>query len=146
MKLVCTALIAICLMATGCATVKMSEQNTTLVMAKEVDKEKGVKNISDAFTYEGNIYVYATFRWDDLGKPPGQQTVEVRWFNGDKLISTRQRNADFARTPYYVWFWTRGTNLGAGKCRVEVYANGIYVGSKSFSVVEKQETSDQNAK
>jgi len=137
MKLACTVLIAICLMVSGCATFTFSEKNTIIVMAKEVEKEKGATNISDVFTYEGNIYAYITLRWDDQDRPLGQYTVEAKWFNGDKLISKNQTNVHLGNTPHYVWLRTRGTNVGSGKCRVEIYANDIYVGSKSFTVVEK---------
>jgi hypothetical protein len=143
MNRTCTVLIAICLVVSGCATKKgsekniISEKNTIIVMAKEVDKGKGATHISDVFTYEGNIYVYATFRWDDPDRPAGQYTIKAKWFNSDKLISTGQHAACFARTPHYVWLQTRGTSMGPGKCRVDVYANDIYVGSKSFTVVEE---------
>lgn len=137
MKLTFSVLIGICLIVSGCATIKMSEKDTVIVLAKEVDKEKGPSNISDVFTYEGNIYVYTTFRWNDQNTPAGSYNVEAKWFNGDKRISSSELRTYFNRTPHYVWFKTRGTAMGTGKCRVEVYANDIFVGSKSFTVVEK---------
>jgi hypothetical protein len=136
MKRASILLITICLLVAGCATVKFSEQNTTIVMAKDIEKQRP-KNISDTFNYHGDIYVFNTFRWDDAEKPALAHTVKTKWFNDDKLISTRQYYSFFIFTPYYVWLRTGGTTLGVGKCRVEVYVDDIYVGSKSFTVVEK---------
>jgi hypothetical protein len=140
MKLTFNVLLSLCLLVTGCATIKLTEQNALIVLAKEVEKEKGPNKISDVFTYEGNIYAYITFNWD-VDKPVGPVNVEVKWFNGDKLISVGETSANFVRTPHYIWLKTRGTSLGAGKCRVDVYADGVFVGKKSFIVVEKQEVS-----
>jgi hypothetical protein len=67
----------------------------------------------------------------------GQQEIEVKWYNGDRLISRNTRTLSLKKPPHYVWFETRGTALGEGNCRVEVYANGVYLGSKSFTVTEK---------
>lgn len=136
-KLTFNVLLSLCLLVTGCATIKLTEQNALIVLAKEVEKEKGPNKISDVFTFEGNIYVYTTFNWD-VDRPIGQVKVEAKWFNGDKLVSVGETSGYFASTPHYVWLKTRGTSLGAGKCRVEVYADGVFVGKKSFTVVEKQ--------
>ena len=136
-KILTTAVLAIILSA-GCASVEMSEKNTIIVMAKNVVKDEGVSDISDVFTYEGKIYVFATFRWDEAEKAGGTQTIEVKWFNGEKLMWKQKHNCTFGRQPHFVWFSTHGTVLGAGTCRVEMYANNLYVGSKSFTVVEKE--------
>jgi len=124
-------------MVSGCATIKMSEKDTVIVLAKDVDKEKGPSNITDVFTFEGNIYAYTTFRWDIQNTSAGSYNIEVKWFNGDRQISTSQQRVYFNQTPHYVWSKTRGTAMGTGKCRVEVYANDIFVGNKLFTVVEK---------
>ncbi len=137
MKRIVILLITICVIVSGCATVKLTEKNTTIIMAKVVEKEKGAKNITDTFTYEGNIYVFITFRWDDMERPAGAYTIKAKWFNGEKLTSIGKYDANLSSMPYYVWLTTRGTSIGTGKCRVEVYADDIYLGSKSFTVVEK---------
>lgn len=141
MKPVFTLLITLCLMVTGCATIKpikMTEQNTVIVMAKEVDKFKGPSNISDVFTYEGNIYAYTTFHWVDQEEFAGKYKYEIRWYNGDKRISSNKFNFFFKRTPHYVWSMIRGTAMGVGKCRADVYMDDVLVGTKPFTVVEKQ--------
>ena len=125
------------LLVPGCASVALSEKDTTIVMAKKVVKFEGATEISDTFTYEGQIYAHLTFRWQPVQQEGGEQSIEVRWFNGEREISRRTHNAIFGRPPYYVWFASSGTALGAGKCRVDAYANGKHVGSKSFVVTEK---------
>lgn len=126
------------LLATGCASQTMSESNANIVMAKNVDKVQGPSGISDVFDFEGQIFAYITFRWEPLTKHGGAQTIEARWFNGEKEIVRRQHQANFGTPPHYVWMSARGTALGAGTCRVDVYANGTFVGQKAFTVVEKR--------
>ncbi len=117
----------------ACAAVKLDARDTRIVMAKKVERGQGASEITDSFTFEGLIYAYLTFLWDP-GTTGGQQELEVKWYNGDRLISRRTQTVTLDKPPYYVWFQTRGTALGEGQCRVEVYANGIFLGSKSFTV------------
>ena len=107
-----------------------------IVMAKKVERNQGVSDITDSFTYEGLIYVYVTLLWD-LDTIGGPQEIEARWYNGDRAISRRTLTITLNKPPHYLWFQTRGTALGEGECRVEVYANGVHLGSKSFTVTEK---------
>lgn len=135
MKNTAAAVLALVLVV-GCAH-QLSERNATIVMAKEVEKAKGATGISDAFTYEGQIVAYVTLRWEPLTAYGGAQTVEAKWFNGDKEVLRSKHDANLGRPPWYVWLTTRGTALGAGNCRVEIYANGVYLGQKAFTVTEK---------
>lgn len=121
----------------GCSTVKISERNTSIVLAKDTQKDKGPIGISEKFGLEGKIVAYLTFLWDDTKAQGGVQTIEVRWFSGDRLISSPKKTFTFSAPPYYVWFPTLGTALGVGKARVEVYVDGVFSGSKSFEVVER---------
>ena len=136
-KKVLIAIFASTILLSGCSTIKISERNTSIVLAKDAERGKGPSGISDKFSLEGKIVAYMTFRWDETSTRGGQQTVEVKWFSGDKLVSTPKNTFDFGVSPYYVWFNTYGTALGVGKARVEVYVNGIFAGSKNFEVVEK---------
>lgn len=125
------------LLLAGCTTLPLTEANTTIVLAKKVEKDKGASDVSDVFTFEGNIYVYVTFRWEPVTQEGGPHVIEARWFNGSKEISRREYRANFGRPPHFVWLATRGTALGPGQCRVEVYADGKRVGERAFRVVEK---------
>jgi hypothetical protein len=133
-KPLCLLLIyALCLSA--CAAVKLTEQDAKIILAKKVDRNFNVSEITDLFTYEGQIYVYTTLVWD-VDKAGGRQEFEAKWYNGDRLISRFARTYTLDYNPYYVWFRIRGTALGAGSCRVEIFANGSFLGSKSFTVSE----------
>ena len=125
------------ILVTGCATENLAESNTSIITAKKVEAGQGPSDISDTFTFEGNIYVFITFVWEPVTQHGGPQRIEARWFNGTKEVSRREHQGNFGPPPHYVWLWTRGTALGAGPCRVEIYANGKYVGQKAFRVVEK---------
>ena len=136
-KKILFALLVSGVLLTGCSTIKISERNTSIVMAKDAKKGEGPTGISDKFGLEGKIVAYMTFRWDETNVRAGQQNVEVKWFSGDKLVSTPKNTYAFGKSPHYVWFTTYGTALGVGKARVDVYVDGVFVGRKSFEVVEK---------
>ena len=123
----------------GCVGVEITEKNTTIVMAKKVDKEGGARasEISDTFNFEGQIIAFLTFRWDRTDLQGGPQRIEARWFNGDKEVSRRTHEANFGAPPWYVWFPTNGLGLGVGKCRVDAYVNGRLVATKAFTVTER---------
>ena len=121
----------------GCAGVKFTERNINIVMAKNVAKGAGPTGITDTFTFEGKIFAYATFKWGEVEKEGGHHKIEAKWYSGEKLVSAQEREVTFGRPPHYVWFSTRGTSLGAGKAKAEIYADGLLVGSKNFEVVTK---------
>src|SRR5262245_25000451 len=82
---------AICLaMIGGCSTVKLYENNVSIVMAKDAKKGKGPLGVTDKFGLDGKIVAYVTFKWDDVAKEGGRHKVEAKWFAGDKLISVRE--------------------------------------------------------
>lgn len=125
------------LLISGCSTIKISERNTSIVLAKDAKKGEGPSGIADTFPLEGKIVAYMTFGWDDTNARGGSQKVEVKWFSGDRLVSAPSNSFDFGRPPHYVWFTTYGTALGIGKARVEVYVDGVFAGSKTFEIVGK---------
>jgi hypothetical protein len=118
----------------ACASVAPEAMNASIVLAKTVERGKGASQISDAFTFEGAIYVFTALTW-----PPeqrgGTKVFEVRWFNGDRLVSKGTMPAvRLAGPPYYFWFSTSGVALGTGPCHVEVYVDGVLMGSRPFTV------------
>ena len=137
MKPVVAMTLTVVVLVTGCATVEITERSTNLVMAKKVVHREGPQEITDSFTYEGNIYIFATFRWPEWEKNGGSQTVKVKWFNGERMLFGQRQDVNFGYPPWHVYFLTNGVALGTGKCKVEVYVNDAYVGSKSFSVSEQ---------
>jgi hypothetical protein len=127
---------AISLGVCACASVKLTERNVTVITAREAERGKGPTGITDTFSLEGRVVAHATFRWDGGGSL-GQQSIEVKWYNGDKLIATRGNTFQFDQSPHHVWFGQNSIGLGPCKCRVEFYAAGRFVGSKEFIIVEK---------
>lgn len=121
----------------GCAGIQFTESNVNIVMAKNVEKGKGPTGITDTFTFEGRIFAYATFNWYEVEKQAGIHKIGVKWYSREKLVSVRDLEVVFGRPPHYVWFQSSGTSLGAGKAKVEIYADGTLVGSKTFEIVEK---------
>lgn len=132
-----TVVVAMLFLLAGCATVTMSENNTTIVLAKKAYKGIGPSNPSDVFVFDDKVHAYVTFKWDDIEKAGGNQAIEFRWYNGDRLIAMRKAEFVFGKPPHSVFHSVTGVSLGAGKCRVEVYANDAFVASKSFRVMEK---------
>lgn len=117
--------------------VKFLKQNATIVTSKDVFRDRA-KDISDSFIYGERVYAATTFRWDESIGSPGPCIVQTKWFNGDKLVSTYQlNNVAFSYSPWYVWIWKDSRDLGVGKCWVEFYVEGNYIGTKSFTIVEK---------
>lgn len=107
-----------------------------LVTARSVVKPGEVREISDAFTYEGRIYVHATLT-SQPGTHGGRQAFEVKWINENNTASVQKADYTVNKTPFYLASSTSGTTLGACKCRVEVYAGGKLLASKEFVVTER---------
>ena len=136
LKTIVSIILAACILS--CATFKFSDKNVNLVMAKNVEKNKGASDIVNTFTFEGIIYVYATFTQDDVYQKAGNHKIETKWYHGDKLVSIDEQQIEFGRPPHYVWFSNRGTTLGAGPAKVEIYADGDFLTSTRFEVIPKQ--------
>ena len=116
--------------------VPIENWKATLVTARKVAKLGEISEISDAFTYEGRIYAHTTLT-SVPGAYGGRQLFEVTWFNGDNAVSVQKAEYAVNRSPFYLASSTSGTALGAGKCRVEVYAGGKLIASKSFVITER---------
>lgn len=132
----------ICFFA-GCSTtnidetINFNEMNVNLITAKNVKKGEGVYDITDSFNFEGRIYIYATFTWPEISKKGGEKTITVKWYNGENLISKKDRLCKMSTPPYYVWFSTKGPALGEGDCKAEIYINERLAGTKLFKVNAK---------
>ena len=120
----------------ACSSVKIEERNTTIVTAKNVTREQGATGITDHFTFEEKIFAAAALKWD-TDKSGGRQTIEAKWYNGERLVSRTSQTFNMNNPPFYAWFSTLWASLGVGKCRVEMYANDNYIGSKTFTISEK---------
>ena len=130
--------LTLCTCIVSCApAVKFTERNVNIVMAKDAERGKGPIGITDTFTLEGKIVAYSTFTWDEVQKEGGYHNITAKWYSGEKLVSSRDYRGSFTRPPYYVWFWTNATTFGPGKAKVEIYADGLLVGTKNFEVVTK---------
>ncbi len=108
----------------------------TLVTAKSVPRLGEVREIADTFTFEGRIYAHATLT-SQPGVHGGQPSVEIRWFNGERLVSVQKAQPVVNKSPYYMVSSTSGTALGIGQGRVEFSANGKLIATKAFVVSEK---------
>ena len=93
--------------------------------------------MSDSFTFEGRIYAHATLTAQP-GKHGGRPSIEVRWFNEDRLVSVQTKSGLVTKTPFYLASSTSGTALGQGTCRVELHVNGKLLASKQFEVTSTQ--------
>jgi hypothetical protein len=147
MKLVRNLAVLLCLAFLGCAGgvphsepsgLQLTEKNINIVMAKSASAERGPLGISDQFIFDGKIFAYATFVWDDVNLSGGHQTIDVKWYSADKLVSTRSYTATFQRPPYHVWFPIAVTTIGVGKGKVEFYSQGRFLGSKTFEIITKE--------
>ncbi len=116
--------------------IPLDSWSITLVTAKSVPKLGEVREITDAFTFEGRVFAHATLTARP-GVHGGQPAVEVKWFNGDKLVSLQNAQPTVGKSPYYMVSSTSGTAVGAGKGRVEFFANGKLMATKEFQVTEK---------
>ena len=116
--------------------VPIEKWKVTLVTARSVVKLGEIREISDVFTYEGRIYVHATLT-SQPGTHGGRQAFEVKWINENNTASVQKADYTVNKTPFYLASSTSGTALGAGKCRVEVYAGGRLLASKEFVVTER---------
>ena len=116
--------------------VPLETWNVVLVTAKSVPRLGEVRELTDAFTYEGRIFAHATFA-ARAGVHGGQPNVEVRWFNGDRVVSVQRAQPVVNKSPYYLVSSTSGTALGTGKCKVEYAVDVKVVAVKEFSVSER---------
>jgi hypothetical protein len=120
----------------ACTTPPIGPENATLLTAKNVERGKGASGITDSFTFEGSIFVFATITWE-TSTSLGTKTFEVRWFNGEKLKFKDSQRATLKQPPWFVYFITNGTALGTGDCRVEIYSDNVLLGTRKFRVEEK---------
>jgi len=150
MKLTRTLALLLVLAFFGCTGVRhygidLTEKNATILMAKSASRQKGPEGISDKFVFDGKIFAYGTFRWDDPNLAGGTHTIDVKWYSNSKLVSTNSHTANFGHPPYHVWFPITVTSLGIGKGRVEFYSQGRLLGSKTFEIVAKEDVSRPSA-
>ena len=105
----------------------------TLVTARAVVKPGDARALSDRFTRRSAIHAQATFTTE--GNPQaGPVKFEVKWFNGQRRVSTKKIDAVVGKSPHYVAVQTSGNAVGEGDCRVEVFANGKLMASRRFRV------------
>ena len=116
--------------------VPIENWKATLVTARKIAKLGEISEIADDFTYEGRIYAHTTLT-SVPGAYGGRQLFEVKWFNGDNAVSVQKAEYAVNKSPFYLASSTSGTALGAGKCRVEVYAGGKLIAVKNFVITER---------
>jgi hypothetical protein len=145
MKIVSIVYLLLGLLILGCVQpetqsalpkISFTEKDVNLVIAKRVVKDSGPSGINDRQIFDGKIFAFATFHWDDLATPAGDQEIEFHWFSGDRQVSTYKKTHKFGVAPYYVWASTYVTNIGIGKGRVELYCQGKRVATKDFELTE----------
>ncbi|MDP5238135.1 hypothetical protein Q9Q94_01255 [Uliginosibacterium sp. 31-16] len=113
----------------------LKPEHASLALARNYSKETGLTGIADQFTLEGKIVLFSTFRWEQVDWAPGPQIMEVKWFINDKLVHTsRNSKLNFQKSPSTFWTAPMTIELGAGKGRADLYANGVLLGSKPFII------------
>jgi hypothetical protein len=147
MRIVGAACFILGLLSLGCVQpdgqpqpprISFTEQDVNLVIAKRVTKDLGPTGINDRPLFDGKIFAFATFHWNDLTTPAGDQELEFRWYSGEKWVSSFRKTYRFTAAPYYAWVSTNVTNIGLGKGRVEVYCQGKRLAVKTFELVESR--------
>ncbi len=64
----------------------------------------------------------------------GSHSFAVKWFDGLNVITEQSAVYDVKASPFFVVASTSGVTLGAGPHRVELFADGRYLGSTQFTV------------
>jgi len=118
----------------GCTTLDPAPMTANVVTSKAFERGKGASQITDTFTFEGPIFVFAALTWDP-NQSGGHRVFEARWFNGDRIVSKQTSpSVRLTKPPYYVYFSASGLALGAGNCHVEIVVDGVLLESKTFTV------------
>ncbi len=115
--------------------VPIENWTTTLLTARSVPRVGDVREISDNFSFEGRIFAHATLT-SEPGSNGGHPSIEMRWYNGDKLVSVKKMEPTINTSPYYMVASTSGTAIGPGRAHVDLLANGKLMASKAFVVFE----------
>lgn len=114
----------------------LTSQNTSLLLARGASKEDGPSGVAEKFTVEGKILAYLTFKWDSPSLKGTRQEIEVRWLNADKVVSSQKQELVLSESSQHIWQPVLAADIGTGKARVEIYAAGNLIATKSFTVVE----------
>lgn len=115
--------------------VHLKPEHARLSLARSYSKDSGLQGLGDQFTLEGKIVLFAHLNWEPSDWAPGQQVMEVRWFINDKLVRTsRNSKINYQRAPATFWAAPATADLGPGQGRAELYANGVLLGSKPFTI------------
>lgn len=121
----------------GCANVVLTERNVSLITATTVKKNEPPQGITDTFQLDNRVYVYGAITWEDVKSSAGSKKFESKWYKGEKLLASRSMTMYLNSTPFYAWDSMNAIAIGVGEGRVDVYIDGLFVGSKKFKVVEK---------
>ena len=122
--------------ATAGEHVPIDQWTLVFVTARAVPSLGDVRQIGTVFTYEGRVHAHATFSARP-GVQGGTVQAEMRWFNGDRLVTSQQSRLLISRSPYYMASSTSGTTLGAGPGRVELWIDGRLRATQSLFVNER---------
>ncbi len=108
----------------------------SVVMAHNAVPGRGALGVTDHFTLDGKVVAFIAFTWTDLSAPWGRQSIEHRWYSGDRLVSQREHEFDFPRSPHNVFTAVSPVALGAGPARYELYWHGIKLAERKFDIVD----------
>ncbi|MDO6388370.1 hypothetical protein [Uliginosibacterium sp. 31-12] len=121
--------------APGYFTPTLKPEHVTLSLARDYSKDAGLQGIADQFTLEGKVVLFANISWEPADWAPGLQHIEVKWFKGNQLIRTqRNTKVEYKRSPGTFWATQTTVGLGEGQWRAEFHANGVLLGSKTFTI------------
>ncbi|NSL57057.1 hypothetical protein [Uliginosibacterium aquaticum] len=116
-------------------TPTLKPEHVTLSLARDYSKDAGLQGIADQFTLEGKVVLFANISWEPADWAPGLQHIEVKWFKGNQLIRTqRNTKVEYKRSPGTFWATQTTVGLGEGQWRAEFHANGVLLGSKTFTI------------
>lgn len=113
--------------------VPLSDWTVKMVTARNVVRPGEVSGITDHFNLNSKIFTHATLT-SRHGARAGSHSFAVKWFDGLNVITEQSAVYDVKASPFFVAASTSGVTLGAGAHRVELFADGRYLGSTQFTV------------
>lgn len=134
MRLLLISFLAACFVA-GCTAVELKDPQ--IIMAKKAQRGIGPSDITDTFTMDSQVLAYITFKWPEVNTEGGNRDFTVKWFCNNIQVSELTRTLPVTKPPFSYWPHLTAASLGKGDCRIDVFVDKRFVGTKAFRIVGK---------